>query len=138
VTSELVTLLGDTEVGRVRRDRHGRLSLVYKYLGVGLKLGLLAFATLSWGGGISDEATVYSFAPAFTVRSKDETNYPMISVAFGYSGGRVRTSYSCDRGLYPNCDSYSQESHSGLYGSLTAPWGRCNEPDGSARRHESG
>jgi serine/threonine-protein kinase HipA len=29
VTSELVTLLGDTEVGRVRRDRHGRLSFVY-------------------------------------------------------------------------------------------------------------
>jgi serine/threonine-protein kinase HipA len=29
MTSELVALLGGTEVGRVQRDRRGRLTLVY-------------------------------------------------------------------------------------------------------------
>jgi hypothetical protein len=93
-----------------------------KYLGAGMKLGLLAFGTLSWGADTSARAGGYSFAPTFAVRATDATNFPMITVALGYSGGSVSTSYSCDRAADQYCTSYYAESNSGLYGSMTGVW----------------
>jgi hypothetical protein len=91
-----------------------------KRFGIGGQLGYDGLTAVSFVGDWYDENR-FSIAPAFSVRGLSPTNFPVLSVALGYSWGNNARSRDCGEDYDPTCKPYANKV-SGLYGSLTGTW----------------
>jgi hypothetical protein len=106
-------------VGRVGVDGEYWLS---KHIGIGAQLGFQTMKTVTiWpsGSGSTWSEHRVSLAPAVTLRGSNPKNFPMVSLALGYSWGQSDSQNYCDVGCQPSSGS---SDASGLYGSLMGAW----------------
>jgi hypothetical protein len=97
---------------------------LWRNVGIGVQFGYQQWSTFNLCAGDCNSASgeLFSIAPSVSLRGSNPANFPIVSVALGWSWEEEQSSSWCD--YDPACPgtSSSRASGGGPYGSLTAAW----------------